>query len=146
MNNEFTASDLKDILTKRFGVDKVQYGVRIITKFSMVWEPSPRSTMILAGASQLCNIFKLFMKLTKLRGLTGGLVQWPHYIRRRRRLTMYYYALMSQQSNWSATEGRAFKRRHPESWSIGISIHWKSMCGEDYRNREPPSLWSSLGS
>ena len=35
--------------------------------------------------------------------------------RRRRRLTMYYYALMSQQSNWSATEGRAFERRYPES-------------------------------
>ena len=29
--NELTASDLKDILTKRFGADKVQHGVRTIT-------------------------------------------------------------------------------------------------------------------
>ena len=32
MNNDLTTSDLKDILTKRFGTDKVQYGVRTITK------------------------------------------------------------------------------------------------------------------
>ena len=32
MNNELTASDLKDILTKRFSMDKVQYGVRTITR------------------------------------------------------------------------------------------------------------------
>jgi len=31
-NDELTASDLKDILVKRFGVDKVQYSVRTIAR------------------------------------------------------------------------------------------------------------------
>ena len=95
--------------------------------------------MISAGTSQLHDIVKRFMKLRKLRGLTGAVTT-----SRRRRLTMSY-SLMSQQSKWSATEGRTFRRRHPEYWSTGINIHWKSMCGEEYWNREPP-LWSSLGS
>ena len=75
--------------------------------------------------AQLHDIVKWFVKLTKLRGLTAVVTT----SRRRRRLTMWY-SLMSLQSNWSATEEKAFERRRPESWSIGISIHWKSMWWE----------------
>ena len=32
MNNELTTSDLKDILTKRFSADRVQYGLRTTTR------------------------------------------------------------------------------------------------------------------
>ena len=31
-NDELTATDLKDILVKRFGSDKVQYGIRTIAR------------------------------------------------------------------------------------------------------------------
>ena len=31
-NDELTATDLKDILVKRFGSDKVQYGIRAIAR------------------------------------------------------------------------------------------------------------------
>ena len=37
MNNELTASDLKDILTKRFGMAKVQYGVTTRVKNNLGW-------------------------------------------------------------------------------------------------------------
>lgn len=77
--------------------------IRCKQKFNMVWEPSPGSKMILAGASQLRDIFKLFMKLTKLRGLIGAVTVT------RRHLTMYY-SLISQ-FNLNATEGRGFRRR-----------------------------------
>ena len=99
MAMKLTVSDLKDILTYTLGVDEVQYGVRTITRvrYDLGW-----SFMVARYCQAICEANK-----TKR-------LDWCSD-RNKEKETFDNVILMSQESNWSTTKGRAFGRRPHES-------------------------------
>ena len=118
-NDELTASDVKEVLVKTFGADKVQYSIRTIGRLrnDLGWTYT---------TAKYCQAIRDANKRKRL--------DWCN--KRMEEKEDFHDAIFTDECSLSATGGSASERiRHRGSWSTSISTHQSPCMGWDIKAR-----------